>query len=79
MNPVQLQVFDWKRVDPGWRPDPGWQPTWVHVKRALTHFYSLVGTVEQLVLVILQRRVSKAFWVVVVCDALTQMSYLFQF
>ena len=21
---VQLQAFDWKRVDPGWRPDPGW-------------------------------------------------------
>ena len=19
----QLQAFDWRRVDPGWRPDPG--------------------------------------------------------
>ena len=28
---VQLQAFDWKRVDLGWRPDPGWQPTRVHV------------------------------------------------
>ena len=28
---VQLQAFDWKRVDPGWRPDSSWQPTQVHV------------------------------------------------
>ena len=21
---VQLQAFDWERVDPSWRPDPGW-------------------------------------------------------
>ena len=28
---VQLQAFDWKRVDLGWRPDPGWQPTRVYL------------------------------------------------
>ena len=26
-----LQAFDWRKVDPGWRPDLGWQPIWVHV------------------------------------------------
>ena len=32
---VQLHAFDWKRVDPAWRPVPGWQPTRVHVNRPL--------------------------------------------
>ena len=21
---VTVEAFDWKKVDPGWRPDPGW-------------------------------------------------------
>ena len=32
---VQLQAFDWKRVDPGWRPDHGWLPTRGSCKGAL--------------------------------------------
>ena len=36
-----VQAFDWKKVDPGWRPDPGWFPTRVHVNGPLVSFSSV--------------------------------------
>ena len=44
---VQLHAFDWKKVDPGWRPDPGWQLTRVHVNGPLESLSNEDGNVNE--------------------------------
>ena len=37
---LTVQAFDWKKVDPGWRPDPDWQPTRGSCKRSLSSIFA---------------------------------------